>query len=78
MLWDAFLVEPRTRERRPLGRVRAKLNPEAWLRAQKKFKVSPADQPRLGIRAVREDPAIARRLKNAAKARAAIAAAPSE
>lgn len=51
-LYNAFMWEPATRSKRPLGRVRGRNQPNAWLNACRKYRVPAAEQRRLGVEAV--------------------------
>lgn len=52
-LYNVFMWEPKTRTKRPLGRVRGKNQPNAKLVAFRKYRVTAdADQRRLGVEPV--------------------------
>lgn len=51
-LYDAFIFDPATRSKTPLGRVRGRNHPAAWLRACAKYRVPAERQRRLGVEPV--------------------------
>lgn len=55
-LYDAYLYDAKTREKKPLGRVRAENTPGACLRAYDKFKVPAGQQRMVGVTRVKPLP----------------------
>ena len=66
MLWNAYLYDPKTRTKMPLGHVRAKWTPSAKLHAIARFKIPAAHHRYLGVEPV--VPPLLRRISTAMNA----------